>query len=104
MIPYLRLLLVHLWVACVAGAALIAALAMGYVSVWAFVWSGIVGLVIGVPVGLLNWVYLRPNRSWQIGWTWPIGQWARRVFHLLGPAGQHRPSGYPAKPLQSAKA
>lgn len=77
MVPFLRLFLVHLWLACVAGACLTLALVMGYFSLGAFVWSGVVGLVIGVPAGLLNWAYLRPNRSRQIGWTWPIADWVR---------------------------
>lgn len=77
MLPFLRLFLMGLWAACVAGACITAALALGYVDVGAFVWSGIAGLVIGVPAGLLNWVYLRPNRSRQIGWTWPVADWVR---------------------------
>ena len=39
MIPFLRMFLIHLWVACIAGAVAIAGLAMGYVSVWTFVWA-----------------------------------------------------------------
>ena len=69
MIPFLRMFLIHLWVACIAGAVAIAGLAMGYVSVWTFVWAAAIGVVLGVPGGLLNWAYLRPNRSRQIGWT-----------------------------------
>ncbi len=104
MIPYLRLILLHLWVACVAGAALIAALAMGYVSFTAFVWAGVIGLAIGVPGALLNWVYLRPNRARQIGWTWPITGWARLFFYLIGHAGERKASDYAARSLHSAKA
>lgn len=77
MFPYLRIFLIHLWVACTAGAVLVAGLSMGLVSVQTFIWAGVIGLVVGVPAGLLNWAYLRPNRSRAIGWTWPIADWAR---------------------------
>lgn len=79
MLPWLRIFLVHLWIACVAGAALTAGLAMGYIGLPTFVWSGVIGLAIGIPAGLLNWVWLRPNRSRQIGWTWPVAEWVRRA-------------------------
>ncbi|MFJ1290578.1 hypothetical protein ACEPPZ_00650 [Paracoccus yeei] len=79
MIPFLRMFLIHLWVACIAGAVAIAGLAMGYVSVWTFVWAAVIGVVLGVPGGLLNWAYLRPNRSRQIGWTWKIADLVRSV-------------------------
>lgn len=68
----LRLILIHIWVACVAGAVVIGGLAMGYVGIATFVWAAIIGLVVGIPAALLNWVYLRPNRSREIGWTWQI--------------------------------
>lgn len=77
MIPFLRMFLIHLWVACIAGAVAIAGLAMGYISVWTFVWAAVIGVVLGVPGGLLNWAYLRPNRSRQIGWTWKIADLVR---------------------------
>ncbi|WP_134681731.1 hypothetical protein [Paracoccus ravus] len=77
MIPYLRLILIHLWVACVAGAVVIAGLAMGQVSFATFLWAGAIGVLLGVPAALLNWAYLRPNRSRRIGWTWKIADWAR---------------------------
>lgn len=67
MFPYLRIFLIHLWVACTAGAVLIAGLSMGLVSVQTFIWAGVIGLVVGVPAGLLNWAYLRPNRSRALG-------------------------------------
>ncbi len=76
MVPYLRMILVHLWVASVAGVALIAGLSLGQYSVATFVWSGLIGLALGVPAALLNWAWLRPDRSRDLGWTWPI---ARRV-------------------------
>lgn len=79
MLPWLRLFLVHLWIACVAGTALTAGLAMGYVGLSTFVWAGVIGLAIGLPAGLLNWVWLRPNRSRQIGWTWPVAEWVRKA-------------------------
>ena len=39
-IPYVRLVLNHLWVACLAGAAVIALLAIGFVSSETFIWVG----------------------------------------------------------------
>lgn len=75
----LRLLLIHIWVACIAGAVVVAGLAMGQVNLATFIWGGVIGLAFGVPAALLNWVYLRPNRSQQIGWTWPIANKIRRA-------------------------
>lgn len=69
---HLRLFLIHIWVASIAGAVVIAGLATGHFSVATFVWGGVIGLALGIPAALLNWVYLRPNRSRDIGWTWPI--------------------------------
>ncbi|WEF25148.1 hypothetical protein [Paracoccus sp. S3-43] len=69
---HLRLFLIHIWVASIAGAVVIAGLALGYFGVATFVWGAVIGLALGIPAALLNWVYLRPNRSQQIGWTWPI--------------------------------
>lgn len=82
MIPYLRLMLVHLWVGCAAGAAVIAGLTMGHVSVWTFVWAAVFGLAVGIPASLLNWAYLRPGRSRAIGWRWSIADWARAGFPI----------------------
>ena len=42
-------------------------------------------MVVGVPGGLLNWIYLRPNRSRQIGWNWSIAEWARQGFGIFTP-------------------
>lgn len=69
---HLRMFLIHIWAASIAGAVVIAGLAMGHVAAATFVCGAILGLVLGVPAALLNWVYLRPNRSREIGWTWPI--------------------------------
>ena len=69
---HLRMFLIHIWAASIAGTVVIAGLAMGHVAAATFVWGAILGLVLGVPAALLNWVYLRPNRSREIGWTWPI--------------------------------
>lgn len=69
---HLRMFLIHIWVASIAGAVVIAGLAMGYFTVATFIWGAVIGLALGVPAALLNWVYLRPNRSKEIGWTWPI--------------------------------
>lgn len=89
MVSFLRLILVHIWVACVAGVVTIAGIVMGYVSVATFIWAGIIGLAIGVPAGLLNWAYLRPNRSREIGWTWSIARWARAGFGWNKAAAAH---------------
>lgn len=48
----LRTLLVFLWVSSIAGAAVIAVLSFGWVSWVAFLISGVIGLVVGVPAGL----------------------------------------------------
>jgi hypothetical protein len=74
MIMHLRMFLIHIWVACIGGAVVIAGLAMGYVNAATFILGAIIGFALGVPAALLNWVYLRPNRSREIGWTWPIAR------------------------------
>ncbi len=79
MVPYLRLYLVHLWVACIAGAALIAFMALGQINLAAFIWSGLIGLAVGIPAGLLNWAYLRKDKSRRIGWDWRIADWVRSI-------------------------
>lgn len=79
MFPWLRLLLVHLWAACIAGTVVIAGLALGYYDAATFVIAALTGLLPGVPAGLLNWIWLRPNRSREIGWTWPIARFIRRA-------------------------
>lgn len=48
----LRTVMVALWVVCIAGAAVIAALSYGWVGWMAFVVSGVIGLVLGVPLGI----------------------------------------------------
>lgn len=63
MLPPLRTLLTVLWVACVAGAAVVAGLALGYYSWATFVVAAVAGLLIGVPGALANWAHLRPNRA-----------------------------------------
>jgi hypothetical protein len=69
MFPHLRFLLVSLWTSSIAGAVLIAGLSMGYYGWSTFLWAGLIGLLIGVPAGLFNWAYLRPNRSRETGLT-----------------------------------
>lgn len=49
-----KLLFIPLWALCIAGAVVIAGLAVGLMSWWTFVIAGIVGLVIGVPAGIWN--------------------------------------------------
>lgn len=44
--------MIVLWVSCVAGAAVIAFLAAGWVSWVAFAAAAVVGLVVGVPAGI----------------------------------------------------
>ena len=51
-IPYVRLVLNYLWAACLAGAVVIAVLAMGFVSSETFIWAGVLGLGLGVPAAL----------------------------------------------------
>ena len=67
MFPHLRLLLISLWTSSVAGAVVITGLALGHYGLATFVWAAIAGLVFGVPAALLNWAYLRPNRSRAVG-------------------------------------
>lgn len=69
MFANLRLVLIHLWVACIAGAVVVAGLVMGYVGIATFIWAAVIGLVLGIPAGLLNWMWLRPNRARSLGWT-----------------------------------
>ncbi|SIR28781.1 hypothetical protein SAMN05421641_1376 [Paracoccus thiocyanatus] len=80
MVPFLRLLLIHLWVGSISGVVVIAGLTMGYVSAWTFIWAALIGLALGIPAALLNWTYLRPHRSRQIGWSWAIADRARAGF------------------------
>jgi hypothetical protein len=78
-LPWLRVWLVGLWVSSIAGAGVIAGLSLGQVNVATFLWSGLAGVVLGVPAGLMNWVWLRPNRSRAVGWTWSIARKIRRA-------------------------
>ncbi len=66
MVPHLRILLVSLWVLCVAGAVVTAGLSQGYYSWLTFAWAAIFGIAIGVPAALLNWAHLRPNRAREV--------------------------------------
>ncbi|MGR3585726.1 hypothetical protein [Pseudooceanicola sp.] len=47
-------------VACVAGAALIVFFVFGYYSLGALLWSAVIGLALGVPLGL--WASKRIKR------------------------------------------
>jgi hypothetical protein len=67
MIPHLRLWLIAIWASSVAGAVVIAGLALGHYEVSTFLWAVVAGIVIGVPAALLNWAYLRPNRARKVG-------------------------------------
>jgi hypothetical protein len=67
MIPHLRLWLIAIWASSVAGVVLIAGLAFGHYHLSTFLWAALAGLAIGVPAALLNWAYLRPNRSREVG-------------------------------------
>lgn len=67
MIPHLRLWLIAIWASSVAGVVLIAGLALGHYDVSTFLWAALAGLAIGVPAALLNWAYLRPKRSREVG-------------------------------------
>ena len=48
----LRTFMIVLWVACIAGAAVVAALSLGWVGWVPFAASGVLGLVLGIPIGL----------------------------------------------------
>ncbi len=50
----LRTFTVTLWVACIAGVVVIAALSLGWVGWMPFALAGLVGLVLGVPLGIWN--------------------------------------------------
>jgi len=67
MFPHLRFWLLALWASSVAGAVVIAGLTLGHYGWSTFLWAAAAGLVIGVPAALLNWAYLRPNRSREVG-------------------------------------
>ena len=57
----LRTFMVVLWVASIAGAAVIAALAFGWMDWTAFAASGLAGLIIGIPAGI--WTARRVKRE-----------------------------------------
>ncbi|MDP3197107.1 hypothetical protein [Tabrizicola sp.] len=67
MFPHLRIWLLALWTSSIAGAVVIAGLALGQYHWSTFLWAALAGLVIGVPAALLNWAYLRPRRSREVG-------------------------------------
>jgi hypothetical protein len=67
MFPHLRIWLVLIWATSVAGAVVIAGLAFGRYELTTFLWAGLAGVAIGIPAGLLNWAYLRPKRSREVG-------------------------------------
>jgi hypothetical protein len=67
MFPHLRVWLIALWTSSVAGVVVISGLALGYYELSTFLWAAIAGLVIGIPAALLNWAYLRPRRSREVG-------------------------------------
>ena len=52
--PYLRSTILPLAVGCVAGAVIIAGLTAGYYGWQVFAVAGVVGLLVGVPIGLWN--------------------------------------------------
>lgn len=66
--------------ACVAGALVIAAFTLGYYSVWAFVVSGAVGLVVAYPAGLWVSRYIKRNDP-----NWKYGKKARKGGVLPDP-------------------
>lgn len=67
MFPHLRFWLISLWASSVAGVVLIIGLALGHYHLATFLWAAAAGIVIGIPAALLNWAYLRPNRSREVG-------------------------------------
>ena len=68
MIAPLRTLLITLWAFCVAGAVVIAGLALGAYDGWTFVAAGVTGALVGVPAGLMTWARLRPNKARRLGY------------------------------------
>ncbi len=61
-------LLGAIWVLCLAGAALIVFLMLGWYSVWAFAVAGALGLVLGIPAGIWNARKLRrEDPNWKNG-------------------------------------
>lgn len=67
MFPPLRSFLIALWVACTAGAIVVAGLSLGYYGWAVFVIGGLAGLLIGIPAALFTWARLRPIRAAEIG-------------------------------------
>lgn len=67
MFPHLRVWLLALWTSSVAGGVVITGLALGHYHWSTFLWAALAGLVLGVPAALLNWAYLRPRRSREVG-------------------------------------
>jgi hypothetical protein len=67
MFPHLRLWLLAIWASSIAGAVVILRLTLGHYELSTFLWAIAAGLVLGIPAALLNWVYLRPNRSREVG-------------------------------------
>ena len=64
--PGLRWFNIPLFVASIAGTVVIVALALGFYTWWAFAISGVVGIVLGVPLGI--WV---TNAIKRAGSAWP---------------------------------
>ena len=61
----LRSFMIVMWVFCLAGAAIVALMSMGDVTVWSFVISGVFGLIFGIPAGLWSaWAIKRDDPSW----------------------------------------
>lgn len=58
---------------------MIARLSMGYYDWVTFVIGAVIGLALGIPAGLLNWVTMRPRHAREIGWNWPIVHYMRRL-------------------------
>lgn len=69
MLPPLRTFLVALWVACLAGAVVVAGLVMGQYSWTTFFLAGVIGLLVGIPAGIATWARLRPDRAREAGLT-----------------------------------
>lgn len=61
-----RLLFIPLWALCIAGAVVVAALVIGFMTWITFVVAGIVGLAIGIPAGIWNARKIRrDDPDWQ---------------------------------------
>ena len=63
----LRWLLIPLWVGCIAGAVVIAALSLGWVGWAPFVAGAAAGAALGIPAGIATTRYMRRHPRYGDG-------------------------------------